>query len=497
MAELVERVLHYLRDNGDNAVDSIFLAKLLNEDHQKIVGAVKSLQSQGDVITAEQQNSKYWELTKEGVEVADYGSHEALVFYAVPLEGIRQQELMKNVPNSKVGFSKAMSSGWIQIDKKAEGGPKVFRKVNEIVDEVQNNLLKIKDDKSDDVSENLKQDLKKRKLLQEVVIKSYRIGKGPEFSTSLVKQETDLIADMLISGSWKQKQFKPYNFNALGIPPDCGHRHPLMKVRAEFRQIFLEMGFSEMPTNNYVESSFWNFDALFQPQQHPARDSHDTFFVSDPQLAQSFPMDYLEKVKNVHSKGGYGSQGYRYDWKIEEAEKNLLRTHTTANTARMLWKLAQQEKFTPVKYFSIDKVFRNETLDATHLAEFHQVEGVVADHNVTLGDLMGTIQQFFLKLGITKLRFKPAYNPYTEPSMEVFSYHEGLKKWVEVGNSGMFRPELLLPMGLPEDVRVLGWGLSLERPTMIKYKIDNIRELVGHKVNLHMVNSNPICRLEK
>jgi len=98
--------------------------------------------------------------------------------------------------------------------------------------------------------------------------------------------------------------------------------------------------------------------------------------------------------------------------------------------------------------------------------------------------------------GITQLRFKPAYNPYTEPSMEVFSYHQGLKKWVEVGNSGLFRPEMLLPMGLPENVSVIAWGLSLERPTMIKYGINNIRELVGHKVNLQMVYDGPLCRLD-
>lgn len=116
-----------------------------------------------------------------------------------------------------------------------------------------------------------------------------------------------------------------------------------------------------------------------------------------------------------------------------------------------------------MKYFSIDRVFRNETLDATHLAEFHQIEGVVADYNLTLGDLIGILYEFFKKLGITQLKFKPAYNPYTEPSMEIFCYHEGLKKWIEIGNSGMFRPEMLLPMGLPEDVNVIAWGLSLER----------------------------------
>lgn len=163
----------------------------------------------------------------------------------------------------------------------------------------------------------------------------------------------------------------------------------------------------------------------------------------------------------------------------------------------MLYKLANQPKgFQPAKYFSIDKVFRNETLDATHLAEFHQVEGVVADVGLTLGDLIGIIYEFFKKLGITQLEFKPAYNPYTEPSMEIFCFHPGLNKWIEVGNSGMFRPEMLLPMGIPPEVNVIAWGLSLERPTMIKYHINNIRDLVGPKVDLKMVEDGPICRLD-
>ena len=121
----------------------------------------------------------------------------------------------------------------------------------------------------------------------------------------------------------------------------------------------------------------------------------------------------------------------------------------------------------------------------------------MADRNLTLGHLIGTLYAFFKKLGLEKLKFKPAYNPYTEPSMEIFSYHPGLKKWVEIGNSGMFRPEMLLPMGIPKDVNVIAWGLSLERPTMIKYGINNIRELIGPKVNLNMVQENPICRLNK
>lgn len=119
----------------------------------------------------------------------------------------------------------------------------------------------------------------------------------------------------------------------------------------------------------------------------------------------------------------------------------------------------------------------------------------MCDYGLTLGDLIGVLKEFFERLGLKHLRFKPAFNPYTEPSMEIFSYSEGLGKWMEVGNSGMFRPEMLRPMGIPEGVNVIAWGLSLERPTMILYGIDNIRDLFGHKVSLNMVRKNGICRL--
>lgn len=146
-----------------------------------------------------------------------------------------------------------------------------------------------------------------------------------------------------------------------------------------------------------------------------------------------------------------------------------------------------------MKYFSIDRVFRNETLDATHLAEFHQVEGFIADRNIGLSHLLGVMQEFYSKIGITKLKYKPAYNPYTEPSLEIFGFHPTLKRWVEIGNSGVFRPEMLRPMGLPEDVSVIAWGLSLERPTMIYYDIQNIRDLFGHKVEISAIKQNKLC----
>ncbi|XP_065158107.1 phenylalanine--tRNA ligase alpha subunit [Atheta coriaria] len=493
MANLPEKILQEL--STKQSLNTLDLAQVFNEDHQKIIGALKSIQANGELVNAEVISKTSLELTSEGTEIAETGSHEAKIFNSIPDAGIKQAELMK-LPNAKVGFSKAMSSGWIQVDKSG-GPPLVKKKVDSIDDVVKTHLTAIKSGQLSNIPDAKLQEYKKRKLTQQVVVKSFDLTKGPEFSLTLNKLETDLTSEMLLSGSWKSLKFKDYNLNAKGSQLDCGYLHPLLKVRSEFRQIFLEMGFAEMPTNNFIENSFWNFDALFQPQQHPARDAHDTFFISNPRTSSKFPEEYLEKVKNVHSKGGYGSLGYGYDWKIEEAEKNLLRTHTTAVSARMLYALAQEKEFKPSKFFSIDRVFRNETLDATHLAEFHQVEGVIADYNLTLGDLIGVFTEFFKKLGITELEFKPAFNPYTEPSMEIFCFHPGLNKWIEIGNSGIFRPEMLLPMGLPEDVKVIAWGLSLERPTMIKYGYNNIRDLVGPKVDLQMIQSSPVCRLDK
>jgi len=477
------------------------LSKQNGFSHQSIVGAMNSLISKGgsEFIKSESVTIVSYDMSAEADDVIKNGSYEFRLLSEIPESGISQPDLMKKGgKNAKIGFAKAMQKKWISLDKPTKTVTKTVD-VNSIVDELPKQLsdLSVVDDKT-------KADLKKRKLFATREITAYNISKGQEFDSKcesvLQKQETELTMDMITNKTWKNVTFKDYNFNAKGVPPECGHLHPLMKVRTVYRQILLEMGFNEMPTNNYVESSFWNFDTLFQPQMHPARDAHDTFFISEPAKCDmsKVPAGLADKVKRTHETGGdTGSIGYRYKWKIEEAEKNLLRTHTTAVTSRMLYKLANQEGgFKPAKYFSIDRVFRNETLDATHLAEFHQVEGVIADYNLTLANLMGVLEVFFQKLGLTNLKYKPAYNPYTEPSMEIFGYHAGLKKWVELGNSGMFRPEMLEPLGLPKDVSAIAWGLSLERPTMIKYGYNNIRELCGHKIDLKNVYENPICRMD-
>lgn len=157
-----------------------------------------------------------------------------------------------------------------------------------------------------------------------------------------------------------------------------------------------------MPTNCFVENSFWNFDSLFVPQQHPARDTQDTFFVKDPAQSKIMDPEYWDRVKKMHEKGGDGSIGWRYDYSTPESQKNVFRTHTTAVSSRMLYKMAS-EGFRDRKLFSIDRVFRNETLDATHLAEFHQIEGLVCGKDLGLQHLMGIIKEFFNKIGISPI----------------------------------------------------------------------------------------------
>jgi len=488
--------------NADGTIPSAnTLARSAGIAVEAMEGALRSLVADEFVLWGRSE-TQAWVLTPEAQGYAEKGMPEVQLLAKIPEGGLPVADVAAVCAElgieAKVAQGGIQKNKWGMTDKKA-GLLKRTVEMSEVKDATQAVLKEVLSTGAEPANSK---DLKKRKLIVLSTTADYSVQKGPGFALERKKAQADITDAMMKSGSWKTEQFKQYNIeSAMGEPPQGGTLHPLLKVRKEFREIFLELGFEEMPTNKWVESSFWNFDALFQPQQHPARDSHDTFFVKSPSTTKDIPEDYLQRVWDVHQNGGYGSVGYCYEWSEEETRKNILRTHTTAVSARMLYKLAQDCKeegeFKPKKYFSIDRVFRNEALDKTHLAEFHQVEGLVCDVGVTLGDLIGMIQQFFQKIGIPEVKFKPAYNPYTEPSMEIFGYHPGLGKWVELGNSGMFRPEMLRPMGLPDGVQVIAWGIALERPTMIMYSFKNIRDLFGHGVDLNMIKSNPMCRLDK
>ncbi|KAH9411067.1 tRNA synthetase class II [Ordospora pajunii] len=470
--KVVEAVIERLR--ADDEVKS----SDIDASYASIHGAFISLESKG-VCNVKTNESFEEVLTKEGEEVEKNGSEEYLLLKSIGQDGMSLEDLERY----KLGKMNAFKNKWIRKE-----GSRVFRVVGDIEDGIRKMAANLK---CGNASEDELETLRRRKLVYKKKNVVLIATKGPMFfeASSYV---TELTAGMVQSGSYKNAVFKNYNFDTRGSAPQSGSLHPLMKMRDDFKRIFVGMGFSEMSTGQYVELSFWNFDALFQPQDHPSRDAHDTFFIKDPEISTRLPAEYLKDVSETHCGGRYDSLGHRNAWSISEAQKNILRTHTTSVSARRLYELGKRG-FVPTKLFSIDKVFRNESVDATHLAEFHQVEGLIVDKGLTIGHLMGVLQEFFGRLGMDNIKFKPAFNPYTEPSMEVFGYHKELGKWIEIGNSGIFRPEMLRPMGFDADVSVIAWGLSLERPAMIKYGLKNIRDLVGHKVDIEFSRRSEIC----
>jgi phenylalanyl-tRNA synthetase alpha chain len=269
----------------------------------------------------------------------------------------------------------------------------------------------------------------------------------------------------------------------------AGRIHPMTAIMRMIRDIFVEMGFSEMQ-GPWVETAFWCMDSMWIPQDHPARDVQDTFYLNQIGLLPNAKL--VSQIKDVHETGGKsGSKGYSYIWNPQKAAELILRTHTTATTFRTLAKVGNNEG-KPLKKFYIGKVFRNEAIDATHLPEFYQVEGFIMGEGLHLGHLLGVIKEFYAKLGFTNIKFKPTYNPYTEPSIEAYYYDERRKKWMELINSGIFRPESLAPYGITQPV--IAWGLGLERLAMLMLEQNKLKDIIGTSTDLKWMRTYKVPR---
>jgi phenylalanyl-tRNA synthetase alpha chain len=291
-----------------------------------------------------------------------------------------------------------------------------------------------------------------------------------------LEQVSKITSEMLTSDVWKTVELKPFDVSKPGPLLKAGKIHPIINLINEIREVFLSMGFTEI-RGPIVESAFFNFDALFQPQDHPARELQDTFYLNNPQEAKLPEKKLVKAVKDTHENGGdSGSIGWRYKWEEKIAKQTVLRTHTTATTIRRLAQYYYKNGKKPIKVFSVDRVFRNERVDKSHLAEFTQIEGIVIDDNMNLCDLIGLLSEFYQKLGFSKIVTRPGFFPYTEPSMEVSVYYDELGEWLEMGGSGIFRPEVTYPFGVKEPTRVLAWGQGLERIAMLYYNRSDIRD---------------------
>ena len=336
----------------------------------------------------------------------------------------------------------------------------------------------------DPQSKPLVQDLLKRGLAlskqsRRVTVAITRNGLNARATTSeqgnVEKLTPELLAGLRSSGGGVR--LRPIDVGAPSASFFPGRRHPVKEFINEVREVYLSMGFTEIE-GGAIQSSFWNFDALFTPQDHPARELQDTFYIKGGHDDKLQRKDVVARVAAVHENGGHtGSRGWMYSWDVEEARRLVLRTHTTALTVKATMDSGDRE----TRIFSVGKVFRNEPLDYKHLAELHQMEGIVIGEGLNLRHLMGVLTKFYRKFGMSGVKLWPSYFPYTEPSMQVMVYYEKVGKWLEMGGSGVFRPEVTAPLGVTKPV--LAWGCGLERLLMLRLGIQDIRELYNNDLD--------------
>jgi len=288
-----------------------------------------------------------------------------------------------------------------------------------------------------------------------------------------------LTPNLIKSGQYKGKKFRRYDIISK-VPKIYGGKIHFVNQATDYaKKVWLEMGFKEM-TGNLVQSSFWNFDALFTPQDHSVREMQDTFFIKNK--TSELPNKKLVKaIKEAHEGKIKQSKGWQYNWKEQEAQKVVLRTHTTCLSIQTLQKIAKNKEF-PAKYFALGKCFRNETIDWSHGFEFNQTEGIVVDENANFRQLLGYLIEFFKKMGYEKIRIRPGYFPYTEPSLEIDIFHPIHKKWMELGGAGMFRPEVTIPI-FGRHIPVLAWGPGFDRIIMEFFNIIDLREMYKNDIN--------------
>ena len=400
---------------------------------------------------------------------------EAQVYEILKERGsVEIKELFKILPKNVV----SVGMGHLKkLGIEFRNGKLIYKNIDEEINRRKEVLERLKKGcvKEGDVDREIIEDFARRKGLikKKERVKRYaylttlgrkEIQKGIE-----IKEEiTQLTPELIQTGKWREYELKRYDVKLFAPKIYAAKLHPLTQLIEKIRRIFLMMGFDEVE-GDYVVNAFWDMDALFIPQDHPAREMQDTFYLKKPARIPVEDREYMRKIKEMHENGGGISKGWRYEWSEEIAQKAMLRTHTTVNSIKYLY----EHREPPVRMFSIGRVFRRENMDSTHLPEFTQIEGIYMDEDADFQVLLGILKEFYSLMGFPTIRFRPSYFPYTEPSLEVEVYYNG--QWLELGGAGIFRPEVTEPLGIKYPV--LAWGLGLERLAMITLGLRDIRDL--------------------
>ncbi|MDP2217549.1 MAG: phenylalanine--tRNA ligase subunit alpha [Methanolobus sp.] len=430
-----------------------------------------------------------YELTSEGQKYASEGLPERKVIDAIS-EPIPMQELKQRFSPDVAGIATGWlrRKGWANIENGVvvPTGNAGKGEDEHVLEKFEGRARTIEELGTDT---GIVAELLKRKLVTKKEDKHRSVSITPEglevaASGIVIEEEVaQITSEMLKSGQWKDMKFRPYNIHTQPRAIYGAKSHPYQRLIDQMRRIFLDMGFTEIK-GEVVQSSFWNFDSLFQPQDHPAREMQDTFHLSS---TSELPAEYKDNVCTMHEYGGdTDSTGWGGTWSEEVACKNVLRTHTTALTIKYL----ADNPNPPVKAFSIDRAYRRETIDPTHTPEFEQLEGVVMDKDMSFANLLGCLKEFYHRMGFEDVRFRPGYFPYTEPSVEPEVYVEGLG-WVELGGAGVFRKEVTQPLGIKYPV--LAWGLGVSRLAMLKLGLKDLRLL--YQSDIDWLRKSEICQL--
>ncbi len=377
-------------------------------------------------------------------------------------------------------FGRARGAGWITVQ---EGAPPIVRITDMKGPEALKALLDSVSAGTDEHlvfgdREGLLDDFLKRGVLRRVESRSISVaitdaGRGSASTTTGTNFIDGLTPEILTSGAWRGKSLRPIDVEAKAPRFYPGRRHPVRDFIREIRETYISMGFTELRGDS-VYPAFWNFDALFIPQDHPGREMQDTFYLAGLSDAKMTRTGIVANVASTHENGWKtGSRGWGYRWRIEEARRLVLRTHNTVLTVKALSESKEKE----TRVFAVSKVYRNENLDYKHLAEFHHMDGIMVGKGLNIRHLMGFLTEFYKKLGMADVKLWPTYFPYTEPSLEVVGYSKANGSWIELSGSGVFRPEVTIPLGVK--VPVLAWGPGVERLMLMRYRLEDMRALYG------------------
>ena len=326
------------------------------------------------------------------------------------------------------------------------------------------------------------ENLRKRKRIVKVDMSKITSAELTETGRKLIKEKIDeeliekINPSLIKTDAWKGKKFRRFDVK-INVPSIfAGRKQHYRRFLDEVRQKFTALGFKEM-TGPIVETDFWNMDALFMPQFHAARDIHQGYYIKEPRYAKDLPENIVKNVMASHENGfNTGSKGWRYDFDVKRTHRHVLRSQGTACSTRML---ASKNLQIPGKYFAISRCFRYDVIDATHLADFYQTEGIVVEENLNFSHLKGLLKMFAEEFAETdQIKITPGYFPFTEPSAELHAKHPDLG-WIELGGSGIFRPEMVKPL-LGREIPVLAWGIGIDRIAMFKLGLKDIRQLFSH-----------------